>query len=134
MFIGRQVIPLTRPTRIYCTRSHLYYAKVNGSRSMTTLFFKQWNCQVHYFLLIQLVCEINFFHLFLLHGETYKQIFINFHPVFNQIEPKFNGLVLGLWQTLPQTYKKNGPILFGMSWRQTNRQTDRRKNITCWRR
>ena len=39
------------------------------------------------------------------------RVFWNFQPVFNQIQPKFNGLVFGLWPTLPQTFMKIGAIL-----------------------
>ena len=56
-----------------------------------------------------------------LQTDFYK-LFINF---LNKIQSKFNGLVLGLWPTLPQTYINIGPIPFGITWRQTVRQTDR---------
>ena len=43
-------------------------------------------------------------------------------------QPKFNGLVLGLWPTLQQTFMKIGAIRFEISWRQTDKQTDRQTN------
>ena len=36
-------------------------------------------------------------------------------------QPKFNGIVLGLWPILPQTFMKIGAILFEISWWQTNK-------------
>ena len=54
LFIGRRANPLTR-------LAHKTYTYMNKMLhvlwSITTLFYKQWNCQVHCFLLIQLVCE-----------------------------------------------------------------------------
>ena len=68
--------------------------------SMTTLFCKQWHWQVHYFLLIQLVCviliPIKHFFIHFCYTEAYKQIFIK---ISSNFQPKFNGLVLGLWPT-----------------------------------
>ena len=51
--------------------------------------------------------------------NRYIYIYISyFHPIFNQIKLNFNGLVLGLWSNLTQTYMN-----IGLTWRQTNRLT-----------
>ena len=52
---------------------------------------------------------------------------MNFQPIFL---PEFGGLVLGLWPTFPQMFMKIGAILFQIPWRQTDKQTNRGKNIT----
>ena len=49
------------------------------------------------------------------------EVLWNFQPMFNQIQPKFNGFVLGLWPTLPQTFMKIGATLYEISWQQTDR-------------
>ena len=69
---------------------------------------------------IKILSFISATRRFLLHGD--KQIFIKLSYNF---QPKFNGLVLGLWLTLSQTYMKIGPILFEISWQQTDKQTNR---------
>ena len=61
-------------------------------------------------------------NLFLLHGEAYRQSFVNCSANF---QPKFNELVLGA-------------IVFEIFWRQidrqANKQTNRGKNIISRRR
>ena len=43
-------------------------------------------------------------NLFRLHGEAYMQT--DFCEIFSQIQPKLNGVVLGLWPTFQHTFMK----------------------------
>ena len=61
------------------------------------------------------------FLIYFFYTEKLTEVLWNFQPMFNQIQPKFNGLVLGLWPTLPQTFMKIGAILYEISWQQTDR-------------
>ena len=50
---------------------------------------------------LRLIKPISILNLFLLHGEAYRHSFMKLSAIFNQIQPKFNGLlVLGVWLTL----------------------------------
>ena len=58
-------------------------------------------------------------------------VFENFHPILNQIQPKFNGLVLGIWPNLPQTRypgDRQTDRQTDRAGKQTNRQTDKQTN------
>ena len=61
------------------------------------------------------------FLIYYFYTEKLTEVLWNFQPMFNQIQPKFNGFVLGLWPTLPQTFMKIGAILYEISWQQTDR-------------
>ena len=77
------------------------------------------------------IVPIKKIHLFLLYTEKFTDRFLcNSEPIFNQIQPKFKVLVLGLWYTFLQTFMKIGAILFDISWRQADKLTTRGKNIS----
>ena len=98
-----------------------------------TLFFCEFSLFVNikYLHNIRVIAQSSILNLFRLHGEAYRQSFVNFPANF---QPKFNGLVLGLWPTFHQTSMKIGAILFEISWRQTNKHLNfpiNRKQHTC---
>ena len=59
----------------------------------------------------------------LAHGVLWK-----FQPIFNQIQPTFNGLVVGLWPTwiIPLTFMNICAIVFEISCMATDKQTNKR--------
>ena len=91
--------------------------------SMTTLLYKQWNCQVYCFLLIQLVCGIKDLHniwriyqAFFTYFACYMGKLINkfFLKCLSNFQPNSTKISI-IYITLPQTYMNIGPILFEIS-------------------
>ena len=52
------------------------------------------------------------FLIYFFSTKKLTEVLWNFQSMFNQIQPKFNRWVLGLWPTLPQTFIIIGGILF----------------------
>ena len=64
-------------------------------------------------------------HLFSFISPARRSLQTDFYQISPNFHPKFNGLIHGLWPTLPQTYMNFGRQIDRPSDRQTDKQTNK---------
>ena len=82
----------------------LLYSINNGTFDMSIVFFCELSLFVNFKYLHNIrddkLNQVLLIYLFYTENLAYRAYIQNFQPIFNKIQPKFNGFVLGFWPTL----------------------------------